>query len=242
MIDWSSHVSLLNSSLDASSAQDVAKLALPHFKQFGFDEICAFRTDRSGHKQVIMSAGEEPFHEKRAHSYLAGKFGTEPYWSEWQSPHAEKTVLHAPITRDENVVSLKHYRSDFRFKSVFGHQFDDSLVSFCIYTSHELGNTENAGVLARILLPVMKNFARAQDAGKGTENQVAKMEQRLENRFPELTSRERAVCARTLVGMTAEGISIDLEIAKSTVLTYRRRAYSRLNICASNEIFPMLLQ
>ena len=45
-----------------------------------------------------------------------------------------------------------------------------------------------------------------------------------------LTARELDVCARTLVGLTAEGIALDLDIQKSSVLTYRKRAYARLGI------------
>jgi DNA-binding CsgD family transcriptional regulator len=49
------------------------------------------------------------------------------------------------------------------------------------------------------------------------------------------------VCARTIVGMTAEGISIDLGIAHPTVLTYRRRAYARYGVSSAHELMGRLL-
>ena len=56
---------------------------------------------------------------------------------------------------------------------------------------------------------------------------IEKIEQRLGSIFYSLTGRERAVCARTMVGMTAEAIALELGISISSVLTYRRRAYER---------------
>lgn len=64
---------------------------------------------------------------------------------------------------------------------------------------------------------------------------------RMERIYPEMTVREREVCARTLIGMTAEAIGLDLEIKPSTVLTYRRRAYERFGICNANQLMARLL-
>jgi DNA-binding CsgD family transcriptional regulator len=52
-----------------------------------------------------------------------------------------------------------------------------------------------------------------------------------------LTSRELDVCARSLLGMTAEGIALDLNIKPSSVITYRKRAYERLHISSRYELF-----
>jgi len=66
---------------------------------------------------------------------------------------------------------------------------------------------------------------------------IQKIEQRLGSIFGCLTGRERAVCARTMVGMTAEAIALDLGISAASVLTYRRRAYERYRITHSNQFF-----
>jgi DNA-binding CsgD family transcriptional regulator len=70
---------------------------------------------------------------------------------------------------------------------------------------------------------------------------VEELEGRFEARCPVLTTRERQVCARTIVGMTAEAIAIDLSIARSSVQTYRQRAYRRLNICSAYQLAPLIL-
>lgn len=55
-----------------------------------------------------------------------------------------------------------------------------------------------------------------------------------------LTGRELDVCARTLIGLTAEGIALDLNIKKSSVSTYRKRAYARLGISSHSQLYRLL--
>jgi DNA-binding CsgD family transcriptional regulator len=55
-----------------------------------------------------------------------------------------------------------------------------------------------------------------------------------------LTRRELSVCALALVGMTIEGSALELNVKKSTIITYRKRAYERLGISSLNELFSIL--
>ncbi len=59
--------------------------------------------------------------------------------------------------------------------------------------------------------------------------------------FSQLTTREREVCERILLGYTSVGIGLDLAIAQSSVVTYRRRAYEKLGISSQNELFSLCL-
>jgi len=59
--------------------------------------------------------------------------------------------------------------------------------------------------------------------------------------FSQLTPREREVCERILLGYTSVGIGLDLSIAQSSVVTYRRRAYEKLDISSQNELFSLCL-
>jgi len=58
--------------------------------------------------------------------------------------------------------------------------------------------------------------------------QVAQAERRLLRLAPILSPRERAVCARIACGLSADGIAADLDVAPSTVVTLRKRAYLKL--------------
>lgn len=59
--------------------------------------------------------------------------------------------------------------------------------------------------------------------------------------FDKLTDREREVCARILLGYTSEAIGLDLDIAPTSVATYRKRAYAKLGIVSQNELFSLCL-
>jgi len=59
---------------------------------------------------------------------------------------------------------------------------------------------------------------------------IADLEERFAARHNMLTKRERQVCARAAKGMSVEATATELKIAKSTVLTYRQRAYERLRV------------
>ncbi|AOW11783.1 hypothetical protein LPB72_20075 [Hydrogenophaga crassostreae] len=57
---------------------------------------------------------------------------------------------------------------------------------------------------------------------------VVECEQRLQRIAPSLSARERSVCARIAEGLSAKGIAADLNVAPSTVITLRKRAYQKL--------------
>lgn len=59
--------------------------------------------------------------------------------------------------------------------------------------------------------------------------------------FDQLTGRELEVCERILLGYTSIGIGLDLDIALSSVLTYRKRAYQKLGIGTQAQLFALCL-
>ncbi|WP_316858261.1 helix-turn-helix transcriptional regulator [uncultured Cohaesibacter sp.] len=54
-----------------------------------------------------------------------------------------------------------------------------------------------------------------------------------------LSDRERQVCLGILSGKKAELIAADMEVAPSTVVTYRRRAYEKLGISSRSALFEI---
>lgn len=54
-----------------------------------------------------------------------------------------------------------------------------------------------------------------------------------------LSERERAVCLGILAGQKAELIAADIGVAPSTVVTYRKRAYSKLGISSRASLFAI---
>jgi DNA-binding CsgD family transcriptional regulator len=58
---------------------------------------------------------------------------------------------------------------------------------------------------------------------------------------PGMPDREAQVCTAIMLGMTSEAIALKLGISVNTVLTYRKRAYGRLNISCQNELMRLIL-
>jgi DNA-binding CsgD family transcriptional regulator len=58
---------------------------------------------------------------------------------------------------------------------------------------------------------------------------------------PSIPDREAQVCTAIMLGMTSEAIALKLGISVNTVLTYRKRAYGRLNISCQNELMRLVL-
>jgi DNA-binding CsgD family transcriptional regulator len=71
---------------------------------------------------------------------------------------------------------------------------------------------------------------------------LAELEERFAQRFPELTPRERQVCARAAIGVSIEGAALDLGIGSASVLTYRKRAYQRLGITSAFELARLVMR
>lgn len=66
------------------------------------------------------------------------------------------------------------------------------------------------------------------------------LQQRLAALPEGLSERECEVCARAVAGITIEGTALDLDIRKTSVITYRQRAYQKLGISSLNQLVAML--
>src|SRR5262245_20975485 len=60
--------------------------------------------------------------------------------------------------------------------------------------------------------------------------------------FAALTGREKEVCLRILSGFSSEAIAAELGISLHSALTYRKRAYDKLDISSQNELFAIALR
>lgn len=95
------------------------------------------------------------------------------------------------------------------------------------------------GLLSRLALKHVEMLRPADEpTALTTRNRVEAVLGNLDTR---LSERETAVLARLATGMTAEAVGLDLGIKTSSVATYRKRAYARLNICGLPELFALVL-
>jgi DNA-binding CsgD family transcriptional regulator len=94
--------------------------------------------------------------------------------------------------------------------------------------------------LACLVLPMLP-LNRRRDAPPRPLT-ITELEQRFGARYARLTQRERQVCARAASGMSIEETALDLGIAKTSVLTYRQRAYQRLGVTSPIALCALVTQ
>jgi DNA-binding CsgD family transcriptional regulator len=94
--------------------------------------------------------------------------------------------------------------------------------------------------LACLVLPMLPLNRRREPAARPLT--VVDLERRFGERCARLTGREREVCARAASGMSVEATARDLGIAKTSVLTYRQRAYQRLGVASSCALRALVTQ
>jgi len=94
--------------------------------------------------------------------------------------------------------------------------------------------------IANLLMAMVWRHDEDSLAQDGADLEAAFL-QRLARIAPGLTPRERQVCALVALGLTSEGIALRLGVGLNTVLTYRKRAYTRLSISSQNELMRCLM-
>jgi DNA-binding CsgD family transcriptional regulator len=115
------------------------------------------------------------------------------------------------------------YRLNFYMDS--GRTFDEAAA----------GNIMDAADL------LMALTRRHDAAGVSAPETVEDFAQRLRRLAPVLSARELDVTALIARGLSSQAIALRLGISVNTVLTYRKRAYARLNISTQNELMQLLL-
>lgn len=125
---------------------------------------------------------------------------------------------------------------------------DKGLYCFNLYR-HSIPFTDQDIQTFTSLGPVISAFARKHAQLAGTlsdfqtrDAQIEDLVDRLDGLGQKLTGRELQVCARILLGMSSEGIGLDLNIKTGSVQTYRKRAYAKLGISSQNDLFRLCLQ
>jgi DNA-binding CsgD family transcriptional regulator len=106
------------------------------------------------------------------------------------------------------------------------------------------GEIDTVESLAELLAALAVKHVRMVGAllrSRDRSDRVAALMARLAALDDRLTGRELDVLARVLLGMTSEGIALDLRISVNTVVTYRKRAYGRLGVSSQAELFARCL-
>lgn len=129
----------------------------------------------------------------------------------------------------ERVSVIQRGTDSWRAINVARHVSDGCLAD------NELGSLVG---LACLLLPMLPLNRRRRSGPLALT--VPQLEDRFASRYGSLTRREREVCARAAIGMSVEATALDLGIGKTSVLTYRQRAYQRLGVTSPFELCALV--
>lgn len=121
------------------------------------------------------------------------------------------------------------------------------LLQLCIYRagSHRTFSGAEMNVfatLARLVIATALKHEELGDSAAAARGQLDldSLERRLGDLDMGLSARERQVCARAVAGCTIEATAADLNIRKTSVITYRQRAYQKLGISKQSELLALV--
>jgi DNA-binding CsgD family transcriptional regulator len=147
--------------------------------------------------------------------------------------HIDSAGFRRQVFEDAGIVErisvIQRGADSWRVMSVARH------ASHGCFSDIEIGSLIGMAGLVLPMLPMNRNPRR-----EFRRLTLCQMEQRFATRFSELPPREREVCARAAAGMGVDATARDLGIAPSSVLTYRRRAYQRLEVKSPIELCALV--
>jgi DNA-binding CsgD family transcriptional regulator len=236
--------------LESAGSDGFATVVGKALHEYRVDEFAAFfHRDGEEAPQLVVSGGVNVGATTRAASFRTRFYRFDDLDRLLSNADAQPLMI-ARVCADD--VDSRDYRRVFFLEPGFAekllilHKMPDGWLTLGLYRREtgRFDETEKEALheLAQIVMPIIATHSRLFGIARERPLSVADIETRIGAAFPSLSPREREVCARTLVGITAEGIGIDLGIKQTTVLTYRRRAYERLNISTVHQLSATLIR
>jgi DNA-binding CsgD family transcriptional regulator len=123
----------------------------------------------------------------------------------------------------------------------------DDLIQLCVYRGSVVRPFSAAEMrlfasLARLVIATTEKHDSLVAVGETSIRRldVEAIEQRLDSLRARLSKREREVCARAVLGRTIVETALDLDIERTSVITYRQRAYQKLKIARQTDLLALV--
>lgn len=212
----------------------------------GVDEVFGYCCGEEGAPVPIASSGRIGSAQSRVSLYARQYHAFDPLMRDAQVEKNSAPTRAYRITAQD--IPNQQYRRECFDTARLAEKFSFTrwragrrfILSFYRAPGRQPVSPQMLAPLAEMALPILRKHLEL-SSDEANLPLMERLLRRMERIYPEMTVREREVCARTLIGMTAEAIGLDLEIKPSTVLTYRRRAYERFGICNANQLMARLL-
>jgi len=160
----------------------------------------------------------------------------------------DKTYI---VLMSEDQVPDESYRNDcYTYTGVKNRlsmlkQHGESILKVSFHWRQKPSDFDNAyldGFLpqANILFALIAKHKALVPSSRHDSNAAQKFRGDVGRYCPSLTAREREVCSLIAIGMSSVAIGLTLDVSVNTVLTFRRRAYAKLQISSQNELLRLL--
>src|SRR6185312_272450 len=197
--------------------------------------------------QIILAVNEGPLALARrtAQKYIADYWRYDPANRLADNTRtAELSARFAP-----NEINEKSYRRECYSNLDLVDRFsilrkrNQTTLRLNLYRSKASGRFSDAqiGAIVDASSALFALITKHHDLGQPHESASEAARRRLLLAEPTLTPRELDVCVGIICGQTSEAIALSLGLSINTVLTYRKRAYSRLGISTQNELMRLLI-
>lgn len=215
-----------------SAAQSIAQV----------DELFGYLVVDQQEPEPIVSSSFLPGADERVKSYMHRFYQHDPAIREISrtkrgSSFVQRITLSDIIPYDYRNQCFE--KPGFSEKLSFGWRGKGYLLVLSFYRIKSVDQSalRNLASLANLTLAIIvKRHAPIDRNGL-----MVTLERRLKRSFPELTNREREVCARSIAGHSAKKIGGELGVSAGTVLTYRQRAYQRFDFSKASDFLPKLI-
>lgn len=150
---------------------------------------------------------------------------------------------------DEKLRDYIYLRRGIRDRVLMGGRVDSGIVLLTMCSSNlDFAGSEKLKEVEAHYDTLFALLAKHIDVSRrGMDASVAlttlqEIELCISEQMPSMPRREAEVCSRAIYGVSTLGISLELGISQETVMTYRKRAYSRLEIATQRELFLWYLK
>ena len=199
----------------------------------------------------LLSFGRSSYSSERASAYCARFHGLDPI----NSILVEDGGADFAAVSRQQIADLDYYETCYSYPRFSGkvslwRRAGPRFLIVSLYRSSEAPDYGAAEFDAlrdagRLIFPMIEKheilIRKPGAPRRAGESLLEDIENKLAALPIDLTPRQLSVCARTLIGMTAKGVALDLGVSVSSVVTYRRRAYERLGIATGAELARLLL-
>lgn len=214
--------------------------------------ITAFAQDNRGPPRVLLAAdGNEPDLARQIALKYIGQY--------WQFDPANTLIqterrAGAGATmhlRYEEIENASYRRDCYRLANLVDRfsiikQHGPSLFRINFYRDNARGyfaesEIKQISALAFLLVQIIGKHEQYRPS-QSDEERLDRYCSRLNTFSNALSTREMQVCAEIVLGRSSDAIARKLGLSINTVLTHRKRAYSKLQISSQNELSKIVLQ